>query len=652
MSNNFEENNTAINNVDNTNDITGESKVISEKINNIENSVAEKAENTDDTERPVSEEKDENTESGSNESTVNADDKKTMRKKKRKKIFKILLRIIGIGFAAVIVLLLLLFVFTHKIIFDFFDMSDKNSLMYDYTPQYSEIHLTNEQMLSDFEYYYDLTVTNSFVTEQAERYLGFDYSKLHDEYAERIRNCKDEFEFFSLLTSFNAKSPGAHNCIYGPTENILDNNTFPLSYEFGNEEVMDANYSYWKQFEDRIFSYDQKKLYLSYYGGDYVTVYGSESDEYIPGLKNAKLLTLDGKAPEEAILDIDTLHKYRYDANNDRVYADELIFNDGTGEKHTGEFMLPDGSIVTVDLYNSCEFNAAMYFQRVYPDHGKTPEELEALEESEENTEEGNNENTEAVRCYKIQKFPERKLVIVSLYGCVETDSPYAYIDIADALKETDAETVIVDNRNNKGGNFLFVLEGVCPALFQKNYKSTDYIMAPRNELTDLLYGNAFYSRTMETGVKIKPDKVSYYEKFDFEGHALKEYDIYLINGADTFSSGDILSGIFADHPNVTIIGNNTSGEGFSGHPMAYYLPESKICYAVSVSVSETFPDNNYLGTLPDIQIDNDWECYYTRQELMDLNGRTDDLTSLEGRLQWDKTMIEVINIIDSKNGQ
>ena len=99
----------------------------------------------------------------------------------------------------------------------------------------------------------------------------------------------------------------------------------------------------------------------------------------------------------------------------------------------------------------------------------------------------------------------------------------------------------------------------------------------------------------------------------------------------------------------MTVIGNNTHGEGFSGHPMNYYLPESKFIFSMTFSVSESYPDDNHLGTVPDIYVANTWNEWLRKQELTDDPDCTVDLSSFEGRLMWDAVMIKTYELIENK---
>ena len=142
-------------------------------------------------------------------------------------------------------------------------------------------------------------------------------------------------------------------------------------------------------------------------------------------------------------------------------------------------------------------------------------------------------------------------------------------------------------------------------------------------------------------------DCVRLSEDMTVRGEAKKKYNIYLLIARNTFSSGDIFAQIAAAEDNVTILGENTSGEGLTGNPLAYYLPESKFPIVISTALSERCPDDNYVGVVPDIYCPMKWEDMIKRKELSDDPQIKDHVSSYEYRQQWDPTVIEALKLID-----
>ena len=99
----------------------------------------------------------------------------------------------------------------------------------------------------------------------------------------------------------------------------------------------------------------------------------------------------------------------------------------------------------------------------------------------------------------------------------------------------------------------------------------------------------------------------------------------------------------------MTLLGNNTRGEGFSGKPINYYLPESKFAIVFTPSVSERYPDNSIVGTVPDIYCPSTWEDVINRNEMMKDPAIAAGIASYEYRQLWDKPLAEALKLIDSR---
>ena len=134
------------------------------------------------------------------------------------------------------------------------------------------------------------------------------------------------------------------------------------------------------------------------------------------------------------------------------------------------------------------------------------------------------------------------------------------------------------------------------------------------------------------------------------DGTAEKDYKIYVLNSVSTFSSGDVLTAVAKEADNVTIIGENTKGEGLCGHPLCYYLPESKMIFVSVSGVSERDPLNNVIGTEPDIYMGNGLKERMAQEELMNDYDVSELRNNLDLRAKWDKVMKYVLDDIDNSS--
>ena len=326
---------------------------------------------------------------------------------------------------------------------------------------YTERHMTKEQMLTDFDYLYQNACIDTLIREEAEKYLKLDYDEVYSTYRKRIEGCADEYEFLSVMMSFMARMPGVHNVMCPPWDDLNNATTFPLFWELGRKDIRQSNYDYWKQFEDRMWSYDQKSLIAANYADDYIILPYSFGNETIEGLDYGRIITLNGEPIQNVLNELDVIHHFRYDEHNDRIRVAQLFFNDSLGKKYEAEIELPDGSIVRRDLYVSAEYNTAMQYRKdLYPQHESDPDMSAEAGSSAD--------STQPKKSYKIETDEKRKLVYAYIPECLSSEKQVFFDDMTAALESVDAENIILDFKANGGGDFSFVTDGVGRAVFWK----------------------------------------------------------------------------------------------------------------------------------------------------------------------------------------
>ena len=538
-----------------------------------------------------------------------------------------------------LVIIVLASVIFHRYIIDLADM-----LYYDHQVKkgekgltYSEIHLTKEQMLSDYDYLYKNACTDTLSKDEAEKYLDLDYDEVYENFRSRIENCSDEYEFVAVMFSLMSRMPGVHNDFSPPSNDLSSAEDFFLSWNIGRKDVRECNYCFWKQFEDRMWSYDQKGIVAVHRGNDYFILPEDIGNPRIEGLDFGKIITLNGVPVQTAVRDIDVIHHWGYDEHTGCVRVPQLFFNDSIGDKYEAEIEMPDGSLVKKDLYVSAEYNLAMQFREdLYPDHSQTTDESDSSDES-----------NKPKKSYSIEKDEDRKLIYANIPKCLSEETASFYKDMTSELDSSDADTIILDFKNNGGGTYSFVTDGVGKAVFDGKAGWVNEARMPKTDLTKLFYDNKIIS--LISDIKKEQDSIIVSEDFSVDGKAKKKYDIYLLVTRNTFSSGDIFAQIAAAEDNVTVIGENTSGEGLSGVILTYYLPESKMPFNISTGVSLREPDDNYLGVIPDIYCAVNRDDIYKKFQLYSDPDIGDRINSYEYRKLWDPTVIEALKIIDSK---
>ncbi len=502
---------------------------------------------------------------------------------------------------------------------------------------YSEIHLTKEQMLSDYDYLYQNACVDTLIKDEAEKYLDLDYDEVYEDFRRRIENCSDEYEFLAVMMSFMSRMPGAHNGISPPSNDLNSVADYTLAWKIGRKDVRESNYSYWKQFEDRMWSYDQKGIVAINRGNDYIIYPDYNENPKIEGIDFGKIISLNGVPIQTAVRDLDVIHHWGYDEHSGCIRVAQLFFNDSIGDKYEAEIEMPDGSLVKKDLYVSAEYNLALQFRdSLYPDHNKTTDDSASSDES-----------NKAKKSYRIEKDEDRKLIYAYIPKCLSEEAKSFYEEMTAELDSSDVDAIILDFKNNGGGIYSFVTDGVGKAVFDGKAGWVNDARLPKTDLTKLFYDNKILS--LDTDIKKEENSIIVSEDFSVNGKAKKKYDIYLLVSRNTFSSGDIFAQIASAEDNVTVIGENTSGEGLTGVILTYFLPESKIPFSISTGVSLREPDDNYLGVTPDIYCTVDGNDFIKQYQLYNDPDIGSSVNSYEYRKLWDPTLIETLKIIDSK---
>ena len=550
-------------------------------------------------------------------------DEKKAKRKRRLKIFgRIMLAIAG-----VIVVLLLVF---HKVIID----TARTAIGYTTISNpvkesdLREITLTKEQRLEDFEYYFNATVRSNLTRELAEQYFDVDYDEIYETYKERIENSKDDYEFICHMISLGGRVPGGHSVVTAPAPVL--SLPFPGA-ELYDKETKIVNASLTKQIEARMDEFDQKGVVAIYYDGEYMLFGHSFSDfEVMDELDYAKLLTLDGKPVKDVIKDLDGMQHWKYDTFTDSVYVSEFTLNDGIGTKYTAEIELEDGTIITKDLYSSMEYTVAFYYRsRLYPETHKK----EATASSG------------ASKSYRIEVVPERKLLYAGFDSCNSSEQLEVRQELNKALESADIDTVILDFRSNSGGEYSYVTAGVLPPVLDRDAGHINSELFLRDGYAGFFLNSGFYK--MIRKFEKDGDKVRAFEDFTVKGTATKHYDIYGFVNHGTFSSGDIFAYIAKD-AGITLIGQNTGGDGLSGNPLCTYLPNSKLQFTFVSSVSEVYPEDGIKGVDPDYVVVQDVDNMWLRRKLLP-GAERDVYGQFENRVLWDPCVQKVLELMGEK---
>ena len=500
--------------------------------------------------------------------------------------------------------------------------------------------LTTEQKLADLDYMYDLVCLQNPNKELFEEAYGISYDDIYARYRELVINTETEYQFFSVMSSFLMVLPGGHNGMSLPDYDRAGE-AFVLTEIYATQEMKDYQFSWKEDFRDDVEMYLQYNMIgFSYINGQYIAR-GSEGGvlkNVISDYRNGILISIDGQDPVDMCFDFLQRCKPTYDGCNDCFYRPNIYFNDGIGIEHTLEILMPDGSVETVTAYEDPGFEIACADGVVsYPDlFDLSSVETAAVTDPED--------EAYVPQSYTISTDPDRKLVYVNSLACSSTEGEMLAADLEEAIKEVDADTVIMDIRWNHGGVTSFVNEEVLPVLFSSDLEYSAEVIGTKNSYTKNYYADPYYMFYIGRPLKTDSDYFYYTENFNVEGKASKDLQIYVLTSANTFSSGDLMTYLCKEYDNAVVIGNNTGGEGICGSPFNCYLPESRFMFVYTATMNSDLPEDTYLGISPDVYIPFTLEEYMQQNEL---KAEGISVNTYEARLQYDKTLQYVIDQID-----
>ena len=518
-----------------------------------------------------------------------------------------------------------------------------------------EVSLTTEQRLKDLDYMYDIVCLQNPMKEQMEEAYGISYEDVYNRYREYVTEVNTDYEFFSYLTCFLAVLPGVHNAMKLPDYDSAVMGGFTLFDQFGKQEIRDYAYAWKDEFRDDVLSYNAyNAIAFTYTNGEYIGMGPSNAGarKNILDYRRAKLLTIDGKSPEEMCFELLDRLTPRYDEGRDCYFRGDLIFNDSVGEKHVAKIEMPDGTIKTIDVYDDPAFDISFYDGISYYPDAYDISGTGSGSDSQEEVITDIWDDRYVPKTYSVYTDPDRHLVYVISNSCDTTEGPRLVRDMQQAIDSVGADKVILDIRSNGGGNFSFAVDQVLPALFSHDVSFVTREIGCKNDYTANYYNCPAYQLSQYIAAKklIETDDRYFYntEDFSVKGEAKGDYKIYLLTSHSTFSTGDILAVLCKEYDNATVIGANTSGEGICGSPFNCYLPESKFMFLYVPTVNITYPEDGYNGTSPDIYMTNTLEDSIAAS---DLNDQGLDVKSYEVRTSWDSVLRRVLEMIDSGEG-
>ena len=555
-----------------------------------------------------------------------------------KKAKIVLFSILGAVFAAIAVLVIVYVVPVATLLHQMdFCSKDTGVNLVDTT-------LTTEQKLKDFDYMYEIVCLNNPDKECFEKAYGISYDDIYNRYRELVINSESGFEFYSYMANFVSVLPGRHNVLCSPDYAQIVSSGYSLTELNGNQEMKDFTYSWHEDFRSATAEYlDYSLIDFKYIDGKYYGISLSDKVKHIDDYAGGELISIDGRDPNDMCFELFESTTPFYDSVNDCFFRANLLFNDGTGVKHTAEILMPDGTTVTAEFYDDpcydmALLNALSYYPELFGDGQAASSAGNSSTASEDSA-------SNAPRSYTITKDPDRKLVYVNVRKCNTAEVNRLVADLNTAVEEAGADTLILDIRENSGGRIDFATGGLLPAIFSHDVPYVAHVRGMRNDYTRNYYGSIVY-KLFDGGIDFTLDHDYFYydQDFSIKGNAAHDLKIYLLTSQTTFSTADIITRLCKEYDNCTVIGTNTGGEGVCGTILQCTLPESHFAFCYPCSTNTEYLDDSLYGTEPDIYIHYTADEYYARKNYA---SQGLDADSYEVRQMWDQTLMKAIELAE-----
>jgi hypothetical protein len=182
-------------------------------------------------------------------------------------------------------------------------------------------------------------------------------------------------------------------------------------------------------------------------------------------------------------------------------------------------------------------------------------------------------------------------------------------------IKEEHLKNVVVDLRQNSGGNILWSTS-LCQYLVNKPFIVADTVAANTRSFPYKKYIRPWFIYWLSmhlTGRRNEDGRIHfrYFEHHQFKPKKNNHFDgdVYLVTGGYTFSAAALVTGILKGQPNVTVVGEETGGGAYGNSAMhlpTVTLPNSGIRLTLPLYrlVIDTKHPKNGRGIFPDVDVE------------------------------------------------
>ncbi|AAM25495.1 C-terminal processing protease CtpA/Prc [Caldanaerobacter subterraneus subsp. tengcongensis MB4] len=469
--------------------------------------------------------------------------------------------------------------------------------------------LTAEQKLEDFEYLYNTLQKNFPFFEMGKRKTGFDWLSHKEEFEKRIRETKNNVEFYNEIKRMVTLLQVAHARLVSPE--LFEKFQKAFNEVVKSEEkqldpltnsIIIKNYEYWKQtIKETTYILP---IVFSYIEGKYVAIpYNkNESLEEYGVPEGSILLKVNELAADEYAKSLMDKAFLNYDFKRNKIVKYKLyVFADSLEDTIKLTFLSPKGEEIEKTLQPiEVKINQSMLDNKLPLVKGMLVKGKVAY-----------------------LKIPEMKMS--------QNDIKKDGKEIYSFFKEIkDYPYLIIDIRGNGGGNVMYWIENIVKPLTDKKIAYKAYTVVKNYDIK--------YTKTLDKLPKGKnyppelKDDFGYFAEISYtvtpKNYVGFKGKIYLLTDAGVYSAAEGFASFAKATKWATVVGTPTSG-GLGFNPDLLVLPNSGLIirYPNNMALNPDGTANEEVGTQPDIYVEesyDDFVNYLKDREKIDENNILD----------------------------